>query len=45
MAAALWFAPIDAHFAALVPGSGVSIVVDLVVLRAFAGIGSSERPV
>jgi hypothetical protein len=26
MAAALWFAPIDAHLAALVPGSGVSIV-------------------
>ena len=35
-----WFAPIDAHLAALVPGSGVSIVVDLVVLQAFAGAGA-----
>jgi hypothetical protein len=35
-----WFAPIGAHLAALVPGSGVSIVVDLVVLQAFAGVGA-----
>jgi hypothetical protein len=35
-----WFAPTDAHLAALVPGSGVSIVVDLIVLQAFAGIGA-----
>jgi hypothetical protein len=34
------FAPIGAHLAALVPGSGVSIVVDLVVLQAFAGAGA-----
>ena len=33
-----WLAPVDAHLAALVPGSGVSIVIDLVVLgQAFAG--------
>ena len=35
-----WLAPIDAHLAALVPGSGVSIVIDLVVLQAFAGAGA-----
>ena len=39
-----WFAPIDAHLAALVPGSGVSIVVDLVVLQAFAGAGVLRAP-
>ena len=39
-----WFAPIDAHLAALVPGSGVSIVVDLVVLQAFAGLGVLRAP-
>jgi hypothetical protein len=35
-----WFAQIGAHLAALVPGSGVAIVVDLVVLQAFAGAGA-----
>jgi hypothetical protein len=39
-----WFAPIEAHLAALVPGSGVSIVVDLVVLQAFAGAGALRGP-
>jgi hypothetical protein len=39
-----WFAPIDAHLAALVPASGVSVVVDLVVLQAFAGIGALRAP-
>jgi len=39
-----WLAPIDAHLAALVPASGVSIVVDLVVLQAFAGIGALRGP-
>jgi len=39
-----WFAAIDAHLAALVPGSGVSIVADLIVLQAFAGIGSLRAP-
>lgn len=39
-----WLAPIDAHLAALVPASGVSIVVDLVVLQAFAGIGALWAP-
>jgi len=39
-----WFAPIDAHLAFLVPGSGVSIVVDLVVLQVFAGLGALGAP-
>jgi len=39
-----WFAPIGAHLAALVPVSGVSIVVDLAVLQAFAGIGALRAP-
>ena len=39
-----WFAPIGAHLAALVPGGGVSIVVDLVVLQVFAGIGALRGP-
>jgi hypothetical protein len=34
-----WFAAIDNHLSALVPAYGASIVVDLVVLQAFAGIG------
>jgi hypothetical protein len=34
-----WFAAIDNHISALVPGYGVSLVVDLVVLQAFAGLG------
>lgn len=38
-----WFAPIGAHLMALVPGSGVSILVDLVALQAFAGAGGSGR--
>jgi hypothetical protein len=37
-------APIGAHLAALVPGSGVSIVVDLIVLQAFVGIGALRAP-
>jgi len=39
-----WFASIAAHLAALVPASGVSIAVDLVVLQAFAGIGALRGP-
>jgi hypothetical protein len=39
-----WFAPVDAHLAVLVPGSGVSIVVDLVVLQVFAGLGALRDP-
>jgi hypothetical protein len=34
-----WLAAVDKHLSALVPRSGVSIVVDLVVLQALAGIG------
>jgi hypothetical protein len=34
-----WFAAIDNHLSALVPGYGASIVIDLVVLQAFAGLG------
>jgi hypothetical protein len=34
-----WLAAIDNHLSALVPYYGVSIVVDLVVLQAFAGVG------
>jgi hypothetical protein len=34
-----WFAAVDKHLSALVPLSGVSVVVDLVVLQALAGIG------
>jgi hypothetical protein len=34
-----WFAAIDNQLSALVPGYGASIVVDLVVLQAFAGLG------
>jgi hypothetical protein len=34
-----WFAAIDNRLSALVPYTGVSIVVDLVVLQAFAGLG------
>ena len=34
-----WLAAIDSHLSALVPYAGVSIVVDLVVLQAFAGLG------
>jgi hypothetical protein len=34
-----WFAPIGNHLAALVPEYGVSLVIDLVVLQAFAGLG------
>ena len=34
-----WFAAIDDRLAALVPKPGVGIVVDLVVLQAFVGIG------
>jgi hypothetical protein len=34
-----WFAAIDNHVSALVPGYGASLVVDLVVLQAFAGLG------
>jgi len=39
-----WFARIGAHLAALVPGSGVSIVVDLVVLQVFVGLGAFREP-
>jgi hypothetical protein len=39
-----WLASIDAHLAALVPASGVSIVADLVVLQAFVGIGALRAP-
>jgi hypothetical protein len=39
-----WFAAIGAHLAALVPGSGVSLVVDLVVLQALAGLGALRAP-
>jgi hypothetical protein len=39
-----WFAPIGAHLAALVPDGGVSIVVDLIVLQVFAGIGALRGP-
>ena len=35
-----WFAAIDNHLSALVPGYGASIVIDLVVLQAFAGLGA-----
>jgi hypothetical protein len=34
-----WFAVIDNHLSALVPAYGASIVIDLVVLQAFAGLG------
>jgi len=34
-----WFAALDNHLSALVPAYGASIVVDLVVLQAFAGLG------
>ncbi len=34
-----WLAAIDTHLSALVPDAGVSIVVDLVVLQALAGLG------
>jgi hypothetical protein len=34
-----WFAAVDNHLSALVPAYGVSLVVDLVVLQAFAGLG------
>jgi hypothetical protein len=34
-----WFAAIDNHLSVLVPGYGVSVVIDLVVLQAFAGLG------
>jgi hypothetical protein len=34
-----WFAAVDNRLSALVPHAGVSIVVDLVVLQAFAGLG------
>ncbi len=34
-----WLAAVDKHLSALVPRSGVSIVVDLVVLQALTGIG------
>ena len=36
-----WLAAVDQHLSALVPRSGVSIVVDLVVLQAWPGSGSS----
>jgi hypothetical protein len=39
-----WLAPVHAHLAALVPVVGVSIVVDLVILQAFAGIGALSAP-
>jgi hypothetical protein len=35
-----WFAAIDNQLSVLVPGYGASIVVDLVVLQAFAGLGA-----
>lgn len=35
-----WFAAIDNHLSALVPAYGASIVIDLVVLQAFAGLGA-----
>jgi hypothetical protein len=34
-----WFAAVDNQLSALVPAYGASIVVDLVVLQAFAGLG------
>jgi len=34
-----WLAAIGSHLAALVPGYGVSVVVDLVVLQALVGLG------
>jgi hypothetical protein len=34
-----WFAAIDNRLSALVPAYGASIVIDLVVLQAFAGLG------
>jgi hypothetical protein len=34
-----WLAAISNHLAALIPYSGVSVVVDLVILQAFAGAG------
>jgi hypothetical protein len=34
-----WLAVIGNHLSALVPGYGASIVIDLVVLQAFAGLG------
>jgi hypothetical protein len=34
-----WFAAVDHHLSALVPYNGMSIIVDLVVLQALAGIG------
>jgi hypothetical protein len=34
-----WFAAIDNHLCDLVPAYGASVVVDLVVLQAFAGLG------
>jgi hypothetical protein len=34
-----WFAAIDNQLSALVPAYGASIVIDLVVLQAFAGLG------
>ena len=34
-----WFAAIDNHLSLLVPGYGASIVIDLVVLQVFAGLG------
>jgi hypothetical protein len=35
-----WFAAVDNHLSALVPAYGASIVIDLVVLQAFAGLGA-----
>jgi uncharacterized protein YjeT (DUF2065 family) len=40
LGAPAWFAAIDSRLAALVPDIGVSIVADLVVLQAFAGLGA-----